>query len=68
MGYADTLLENEVDRDTEKKFLERISSEGKPQFTAKVEKVIYFDSYIVAFKYTFSVVIFHCYFYFISYS
>ena len=29
MGYADTLLENEVDRDTEKKFLERISSEGK---------------------------------------
>ena len=29
MGYADTLLENEVDRDTEKKFLERNSSEGK---------------------------------------
>ena len=29
MGYADTLLENEVDKETENKFLERISSEGK---------------------------------------
>ena len=29
MGYADTLIENEVDKETESKFLERISSEGK---------------------------------------
>ena len=29
MGYADTLLENEVDKETQNKFLERISSEGK---------------------------------------
>ena len=29
MGYADTLIENEVDKETENKFLERISSEGK---------------------------------------
>lgn len=29
MGYADTLIENEVDKETEGKFLERISSEGK---------------------------------------
>ena len=29
MGYADTLIENDVDKETENKFLERISSEGK---------------------------------------
>ena len=29
MGYADTLIETEVDIETQKKFLERISSEGK---------------------------------------
>ncbi len=29
MGYADTLLENEVDGETSKKFLERISSEAE---------------------------------------
>ncbi len=28
MGYADTLIENDVDRETSKKFLERISSEA----------------------------------------
>ena len=29
MGYSDTLIENEVDKETENKFLERISSEAK---------------------------------------
>ena len=29
MGYAETLLESEVDRETSQKFLQRISSEGE---------------------------------------
>ena len=29
MGYADTLLENEVDKETSQKFLQRISAEGE---------------------------------------
>ena len=33
MGYADTLIQNDVDKDHQKKFLERISSEAKRMST-----------------------------------